>query len=74
MNGILGDKPTSNADEELEMPRESRVILPQLRLDILVDQTPTCPDLTATYPFYWSEPIETARCLVLPLDDLDDFY
>ena len=101
VNGVLRVKPPPIADVELELPRETRVTLAQLRSgycnrlnsylsridpDILnicpaYNEAPhdtnhlfACPtNPTHLTPFsLWSEPVETACFLGLPLDDFDD--
>ncbi len=101
VNGVLRIKPPPIADVELELPRETRVTLAQLRSGycsrlnsylsrIDLDIPNTCPACNESlhdtnHPFacptnpthltpfsLWSDPVETARFLGLPLDDLDD--
>ncbi|XP_054088079.1 uncharacterized protein LOC128922244 [Zeugodacus cucurbitae] len=101
VNGVLKTKPPPIADEELELPRETRVTLAQLRSGycsrlnsylsrLNPDIQNTCPacnesphdsnhlfvcpmNPTHLTPLsLWSNPVETARFLGLPLDDLDD--
>ncbi|XP_054727439.1 uncharacterized protein LOC129237065 [Anastrepha obliqua] len=100
-NAVIGVQPPPIADEELQLPRESRVILAQLRSgycsrlnsylsridpDILnicpaCEGTPhdtnhlfTCPNKpTHLTPLsLWTQPVETASFLGLPLDELDE--
>ncbi|XP_049316536.1 uncharacterized protein LOC125779305 [Bactrocera dorsalis] len=101
VNGVLGVKAPPIADEELQLPRETRVTLAQLRSGycsrlnsylsrIDPDISNICPACNEsphdtghlfacpTNPTHltpsslWSDPVETARFLGLPLDDLDD--